>query len=123
MDVYEAIKNYENALRDQLEIREIYGQQREAILSKVKDELDALETEMLPYLQGYANEVSKYDGEARRLVLELGKTVDGDKSQFVYSRGRVTWDGQTLQGMEAIIPEIGKAKRVGDPTVSIRAKK
>lgn len=123
MDIHAAIKNYEDALRDQLEMRNIYAAQRAVILSKVQGELNELETEMAPYLQGYADQVQKYEEEARRLVLELGHTVDGETSQFVYSKGKTTWDGQKLQGMAALIPQLAEAKRIGEPSVSIRSKK
>lgn len=120
MDTHELILEYERAVKERDEMQALYEQRRASILALVQGDLEALDAEMAPYLQGYANVASDYEKLAREQVLALGQTVDGEKTRFVYSKGKTTWDGQKLQGMEAIIPEIGKAKKVGEPSVAIK---
>ncbi len=122
MDTHLAIQEYEDALRDQDEIQRIYAEQRAAILAPVQADLDALTVEMSPYLQGYADQVEQAKAEATRLVLAEGQTVNGAAVQFVYNKGKTTWDGQLLQGMQALLPELEKARKTGQPSVVIRKK-
>ncbi len=122
MDIHAAIEAYEDAVRDQLEMQRIYDEQRRLLLAAVQPDLDALEVEMRPYLQGYADQVEQTRAEAVKLVLAQGETASGRTVQFVYNKGKTTWDGQMLQGMEALLPQLEKAKRVGQPGVSVRQK-
>jgi hypothetical protein len=123
MDIHEVIAKYEEALRDRDEMERIYNEQRASILSAVQPDLDALEIEMRPYLNAYAEQTTQLEVEARRLVLDLHETVDGSQVQLVYVKGKTTWDGQKLQGMASLIPQLKEAMKVGDPSVSIRSKK
>lgn len=53
-------------------------------------------------------------------VLTLGETVKGTWRMAVWSKGKTTWDGKLLEGMSALIPELNKARKVGEPSVSFR---
>jgi len=56
-------------------------------------------------------------------VLLLGESAKGSRLHAVYAKGRVTWDGKLLQGYAAAHPEIEAFKKIGEPSVSIRASK
>jgi hypothetical protein len=38
----------------------------------------------------------------------------------VWNKGRESWDGKKLSGMMALIPQLEQARKIGEPTVSIR---
>jgi len=53
-------------------------------------------------------------------VLAGKETVKGNKLMAVWNKGRVTWDGDKLDGMMVLIPQLKAARIVADPTVAIR---
>lgn len=59
--------------------------------------------------------------QVRKATLAEGKTIKGKFGQAVYSTGRESWDSKMLQGLAIAIPEVLKARKVGEPSVSIRA--
>lgn len=61
--------------------------------------------------------------KAKALVIQHGASVKGAYLHAVYSAGRVSWDSKKLDGMIAIIPAIADARKVGEPSVSLRGAK
>lgn len=114
------VKQYEAALDDANKWAALYTERRNAILAYVQDDLDALEVEMKPYLRQCQETLSITEAAAKSAVLEVGSTVKGDKLMFVYAKGKTTWDGWKLEGMASIVPALNDAKKVGQPSVSIR---
>ncbi len=64
--------------------------------------------------------ISELEEQAKQAVLEAGDTVKGGALQAVYSKPRVTWDSKQLDGLMIVIPELAQARKVGQPSVSIR---
>jgi len=53
-------------------------------------------------------------------AVTLGKSVKYDAGQVVFYHGRVTWDSKKLDGMMALIPQLGEARKVGEPYAVIK---
>lgn len=53
-------------------------------------------------------------------VVKIGKSIKGQFYQAVYMRGRVTRNTDMLDGMIVAFPELAKARKEGEPSVSIR---
>ena len=53
----------------------------------------------------------------------LFRSVKGARLMAVWNKGRVSWDGKKLDGMRALIPQLNEARKVADPTVTIREAK
>lgn len=66
------------------------------------------------------NEVLELEAEIKEDVLTAGETIKSDHLMAVWNKGRVTWEGKLLDGMAKIIPQLETARKVGEPTVSIR---
>lgn len=58
--------------------------------------------------------------EIEQQTLALGESVKGDRLMAVWSKPRITWDGRVLEGYLIAHPELAAARRVGQPSVSIR---
>lgn len=123
MDTQALIKQY-------TELRTAYDleaaameRQRAAIMAKVQDELDALTAEFGPRLTECSDKFTALEGEIKQAVKENGATLKGDRWQFVYAKGRTSWDTKALDGYAAAHPEISQFKSEGDPSVSVRAVK
>jgi hypothetical protein len=61
--------------------------------------------------------------EIKSETLALGQTVKGTRLMVVWAKGRSSWDGKLLDGYAMDHPEILQAKKIGEPTVSIRSVK
>jgi hypothetical protein len=117
------VRAYEQAKHDEDEWDRIYTERREAILAYVKPDLEALDAEMILYLESARKRRAVAESAAKSAVLEMSETVRGEEVMFVWSKGKTTWDGGKLDGMASIIPQLNDAKKVGEPSVSIRAVK
>ncbi len=65
--------------------------------------------------------INVLEGQIKAIVIQGGQSVKGSYLQAVYNRGRVSWDGRMLDGMIALVPQLEKARKVGDPSITIRA--
>lgn len=68
-------------------------------------------------------EIAELEADIKADVLSCGETVKGARLMAVWNKGRVTWDGKKLDGMRALIPQLDTARKVADPTVTIREAK
>lgn len=93
---------------------------RAAIMQAVQAELDALEEETAPMLKAVGEKIAIVEERAKAMVITQGESVKGCGLHLVYTKGRVSWETKMLDGMAALFPEINKARKVGEPSVSIR---
>lgn len=56
----------------------------------------------------------------KQAVKDEGKTCKGKVFQAVYVKGRVTWNTDMLDGMVIAFPALEKARKVGEPSVTLR---
>ena len=68
-------------------------------------------------------EIAELEAEIKADVLAGKETVKGNKLMAVWNKGRGSWDGKKLDGMRALIPQLDTARKVSDPTVTIREAK
>lgn len=68
-------------------------------------------------------EIAELEADIKADVLSGGETVKGARLMAVWNKGRVSWDGKKLDGMRALIPQLDTARKVSDPTVTIREAK
>ena len=68
-------------------------------------------------------ESTELEAEIKADVLAGKETVKGAQLMAVWNKGRVSWDGKKLDGMRALIPQLDTARKVADPTVTIREAK
>lgn len=86
------------------------------ILSSVHHKLDAYDSDV----NALRAEADRVETEVRNAALSLGSTIKGHRLQAVWGKGRTSWDGKLLEGYAIAFPEILKAQKIGEPSVSIR---
>lgn len=91
-----------------------------AIPEEVEAALADVDAEFAPKLDAVAQKIAALEADAKTAVLAEGATVKGGALQAVYAKGRVTWDGKKLDGMMSLIPQLEDARKVGEPSVTIR---
>lgn len=64
--------------------------------------------------------LAKLKAEIIAATIEHGSSVKGAVFHAVYVPGRVTWNTDKLDGMAEIFPQLKSARKVGDPSVTVR---
>ncbi len=107
-------RQYHERLKQQVEA------EREAVLSAVRAQLDALEAKYAADLEDAARAVEELEAEVRAEVLQVGKSARLGGVQAIYYRGAITWDGKALQLYVQSHPELERFRKVGQPRVVIK---
>lgn len=103
-------------------IRLQFAQLRKAIMpAEIQAQLDDLEAEQASTLEPVQNEIATLTDDIKGNVIIQGISVKGSFLMAVFNKARVTWDGKILEGYAVAHPEINAAKKVGEPSVSIRS--
>lgn len=97
-----------------------YNKARDEILTAVRDELNALDAEILPKINSVEERAAALEEEIKSGTLAAGETQRGDFLIAVWNKGRETWDTKALTGYAAAHPEVLQCKKAGDPSVVIR---
>lgn len=92
----------------------------DAIPEEVEAALADIDAEFSPKFDAVNATISKLEEEAKVAVLKAGESVKGGALQGIYSKGRVSWDSKKLDGLMIVLPELGEARKEGEPSVSIR---
>lgn len=107
------------AQQDLLKIAK-YDARNAAIPEEVVAAFADIDAEFSPKLDAVAEKIAALEADAKAAVLAEGATAKGGALQAVYTKGRVTWDGKKLDGMMSLIPQLEDARKVGEPSVTIR---
>lgn len=107
------------ALADLLNI-----QKKEAINKvlppEIRAELAAIEIEFGDQIEAITQTLAVLETEIKLGVIALGETVKEGGYQAVFTKGKTSWDSKKLEGYALAHPEIAAAKKVGDPSVSLK---
>lgn len=87
---------------------------------EIKAQLADVEAEFSGQLSAVDENIASLTADIKADVLAGGATVKGERLSAVWSKGRVSWDTKMLDGMIALVPQLSKARKEGEPSVSIR---
>ena len=90
---------------------------------EVVAELAAIDAEYEPMEAEVNAKIADLEAAVKSTVAALGETVKVRGLQAVYTAGRVTWDAKALDGYLLHEPALAAFRKVGEPSVSIRAAK
>jgi hypothetical protein len=95
--------------------------------AQVKDVYRQIETRKLEIeaefggkLDDLKANVDKLTTAIKLAVIAEGKTVKAQFYQAVYVKGRITWNTDMLDGMIVAFPDLAKARKEGQPSVTLR---
>ncbi len=120
MELTELLDALAEAQAQQDLLRMDYAAAQAAILAPVQPEIAALDAELLPQQAVIGQRIAELEAAVRAGVLAHGATVKGARLQAVFMKGRESWDGKLLGGYALVHPEILNARKVSEPSVSIR---
>ncbi len=87
---------------------------------EIRQKLADIETEFSDKAQAVQENIEKLTNEIKADVLAGRETVKGSHSMAVWVKGRVTWDTKQLDSLIPLIPQLAKARKEGEPSVTIR---
>jgi phage host-nuclease inhibitor protein Gam len=91
----------------------------EEIRQKVKE----IEAEFAPKVAGLNKNISDTESAIKAEVIQSGETAQGDTLEAVFTGGRTSWDTKGLDEAIKVIPTLAQYRKIGDPYVTIRARK
>lgn len=92
----------------------------DTIPPEIRERLAEVAAKYEPLISAVQVQIAQLEEQAKLAVLEAGETVKGGALQAVWVKGRVTWDTKKLDGLTIVLPELNQARKVGEPTVTIR---
>jgi hypothetical protein len=87
---------------------------------EIRAALAEIDMEFHERLELVNEKAAALEAEIKREVIQNGASVKGRYLQAVYSKPRVSWDAKLLEGLMIAIPQIEKARKVGEPSASLR---
>lgn len=86
----------------------------------IRQAIDDIEAEFASRAEAVQANIAALTEEIKQDVLAGGATVKGAHFMAVWNKGRVSWDSKLLEGLMIAVPELAKARKEGEPSVSIR---
>lgn len=93
------------------------------LTEEIRQKLADIEAEFAGKLVACAENIQKLETEVKQEVARYGETISSDTMQAVYNKPRITWDNSQLDGLMILLPELSQARKIGNPSVSIKPKK
>ena len=123
-DIYECIEKYSDLVVG----IDVINAEKQALIdqvltSEIKEKLKEIEAEYAPKLQLIMQEKDTLEAQVKDAALQAGQTIKGTYHQFVFTKGRVSWDTKALDGYAISHPEIAQFRKEGNPSVSVRTVK
>jgi phage host-nuclease inhibitor protein Gam len=90
------------------------------VYTKVYIRRNEIEAEFADKAASVIDNIASLTAEIKAATIQEGKTVKSKFWQAVYVKGRVTWNTDMLDGMCVAFPELLKARKCGEPSVTLR---
>ena len=93
----------------------------EFVLASIPEEARNKIDEQKKHIENMKTEAFEIAATVKDQIIEIGKTVTVEgMASAIYVKGRTSWDSKLLEGLAIAIPELEKAKKVGNPSVRIK---
>jgi len=103
-----------------LEIRASVEAQTRDVYAALNQRKAEIEAEFAGKAEAVDENIDKLTAEVKDDIKAFGASVKSEYYHGVYVKGRVTWNTDMLDGLITVIPQLEKARKVGDPSVTLR---
>jgi hypothetical protein len=90
------------------------------VYAQVEQRKQEIACEFIDKAGAVSDNMSKLTEAIKAATVEAGRSVKGAHYQAVYVKGRITWNTDMLDGLIVAFPALAKARKEGQPSVSIR---
>lgn len=94
---------------------------KNALPAEVVEKIDKIQAKFEKVRTALTTQVTQLEARIKDDVKKLGFTVKGAELMATFNKGRVSWNDDKLTSYAADHPEIKEFRKVGEPSVSIRA--
>lgn len=120
-----SVKEKIATLEDMFYQREFLKREKKKLLDsiipkEIQDAINEIEAEFDEKTDMLEHNITRLSSEIKEEVKGLGSSIKGEKIHAVFVKGRTTWDTNKLEALSIVVPQIEEAKKVGEPTVSIK---
>ena len=88
---------------------------------EIKAALAGIDAEFGEQMAAADVSIGELENAVKSAVVVHGESIRGQHLMAVWSKPRVSWDAKALDGFVAAPPEMERFRKVGEPSVSIRA--
>jgi len=88
---------------------------------EIKAALAGIDAEFGEQMAAADVSIGELENAVKSAVVVHGESIRGQHLMAVWSKPRVSWDAKALDGFVAAHPEMERFRKVGEPSVSIRA--
>ena len=92
--------------------------------AKVYADIAQRKNEIEVEFSGKAGDVDKniaaLESEIKAETKAKGETIKGKYFMAVYVKGRTSWNNEMLDGMISLVPQLEKARKIGEPSITLR---
>lgn len=123
------VEDLRNARQDEIrksiadKRNEIYAE-TQAQTAKVYADIEQRKRDIEAEFSGKSDDVDKniaaLEAEIKAETKARGETIKGKYFMAVYVKGRTSWNNDMLDGMISLVPQLEKARKVGEPTITLR---
>ncbi len=92
----------------------------EVLTPEIKAKISEIEAEFNGKSDTVSEKISTLETQIKDEVKKNGASVKGQFLHAVYTKGRVSWDSKTLDGLMIAVPQLASARKEGEPSVSLR---
>jgi len=107
-------------LAKRTEIRASVEAQTRDVYTALNQRKAEIEAEFAGKAEAVDENIEKLTAEIKSDIKAFGASVKSEYYHGVYVKGRVTWNTDMLDGLITVIPQLEKARKVGDPSVTLR---
>jgi hypothetical protein len=90
------------------------------VYTQVEQRKCDIEYEFADKAKSVIENITDLTAEIKAATIKIGSSQKGKFWQAVYVKGRVTWNTDMLDGMCVAFPDLAKARKVGEPSVTLR---
>lgn len=102
---------------------EISLEEKMNLLADTRFRYDEMKRKFEKETADLSDAIKNLEEQIKTEVLSIGKTVKTDSITAVYSKGKIGWDSNLLNGFALAHPEILAARTIGKPSVSFKLAK
>lgn len=117
-----------NDLAHWKDVQQHKTEERDALIDQatpdaVKQKIAEIKAEYDQTFKDIQAKIMELEFDIKQAVYVRGETIKADHLMAVFTKGRQSWDNKGLDAYSEIHPEVLKYRKIGEPSVSIRAVK
>lgn len=87
---------------------------------EIRTKIAEIDAEFADPARTLQTNIDALEAEVKKEIITLGESVKGEHLQCCFTKPRVSWNEDGLEGLMITFPDIKKFRKIGNPSASIR---